>query len=67
MVFVILKSERNNYGVKMRLGHSLDRKNCLFFKFSWRFGKAGLAELVECLTAEQEVTSSISRAGPILD
>ena len=45
-MFVILQSERNNYGVKMRLGHSLDRKQ--FFLFSWRFEKAGLAELVEC-------------------
>lgn len=52
MVFVILKSERNNYGFKMRLGHYLDRKHC-FFLFPWRFGKAGLAELIECLTAEQ--------------
>ena len=33
MVFVILKIERNNYGVKMRLGHSLDRKHCFFFYF----------------------------------
>lgn len=66
MVFVILKSERNNCGVKMRLGHSLDRKHGVFL-FSWRFRKAGLAELVECLTAEQEVTSSISRAGPTLN
>lgn len=33
MVFVILKSERNNCGVKMRLGHSLDRKHGVFFYF----------------------------------
>lgn len=32
-MFVILKSVRNNYGVKMRLGHSLAKKNTGFFNF----------------------------------